>query len=161
MSEEPRVLGGRFKYKTVHEKEWSEQETDKPLTFVCHKGDIQVDSDEHIPMNHEVTTYHGQRVVKINPVAKLWAEHILGFSVDGIDPEDRTDAIAHVIGLTDLPVKLMQTNSRKLPFFFKEPEMFLHPAQQSKVTDWIVSLMNHTDDNGIITFTPENLERNR
>ena len=156
----PRVLGGKFKYKGIRDSEWQEHQTsiEQPLQIICHQGDTQVDSDEHIPMNYEVTTYHGERVVNIDPVAKAWAEYILNFSLDGIAVEDRTKAMQHVIGMCDLPIKLMQKAKSGLPIFFKEPETSLHPSQQSNIACFLGQLATKTDnDTGIFTVMPDKL----
>ncbi|NIQ04953.1 MAG: hypothetical protein GWO20_04220, partial [Candidatus Korarchaeota archaeon] len=93
-------------------------------------------------------------VVKIDPVAKAWAEHILGFSVDGMEPGNRPDQVCHVIGLTDLPVKLMQKAGHPLPFFIKEPEKGLHPSQQVKIADWSAAMVNNTQEDGSFNVMP-------
>jgi hypothetical protein len=135
---------------------WQTEEVEtKPITFICHKGDIQVEVPDSIELNIDMTRYHGNRVVKIDPVAQAWAEHILGYELEPyIQPSDRTASQAHVIGLCDLPVKLMQQQGRALPFFIKEPETFLHPSQQVNVTDWIVAMTNHTTPEGTFNVLP-------
>lgn len=122
---------------------------DKPLTIICHKGDIQVEATDQITLDTDVTRYHGERVVKIDPIAQAWIEFILGYELESfIQPSDRTVAQAHIIGLCDLPIKLMQKAGRPLPFFIKEPESFLHPSQQSCLADWATAMSNNVDENG-------------
>ena len=141
---------------------WTESEVEtKPLTFICHKGDVQVDIPNTIALNMDVTRYHGHRVVTIDAVAQAWAEYILGYQLErDVLPQDRTNAEAHVIGLCDLPIKLMQKAGHPLPFFFREPETFLHPSQQTCIADWMATMTNCIDDNGGFYTLPPN-ERNR
>jgi hypothetical protein len=138
---------------------WTEHEVeDRPLTLICHKGDMQVEVPDAITIDIDMTRYHGNRVVKIDPFAKAWAEYILGYQLeDYIQPSDRSDSQAHVIGMCDLPIKLMQQQGKALPFFIKEPETFLHPSQQTCVTDWLVSMINNTTDDGSFTELPPNM----
>ena len=139
--------------------QWTDHEIeDKPLTFICHKGDQQIEVPDAIEMNFDVTRYHGKRVVNIDPVAKAWAEFILGYQIErDLQPQDRPDSLAHVIGLCDLPIKLMQKAKSGLPIFFKEPEMSLHPSQQVNVTEFLVALTNSLDpETGSFTSLPTN-----
>ena len=96
-----------------------------------------------------MTGYLGNRVVKIDPVAKGWIQYILGYELeDYIQPSDRPNSQAHVIGLVDLPIKLMQKKGGCLPFFIKEPETSLHPSQQARLADWSVAMTQNTDEDG-------------
>ena len=135
---------------------WDEHDVgDRPLTLICHQGDMQVEATDQITLDIDVTRYHGNRVVKIDPVAKAWAEHILGYELeDYIQPSDRSNSQAHVIGLCDLPVKLMQKAGHPLPFFIKEPESFLHPSQQVCISNWMVAMTNHVQEDGSFNVLP-------
>lgn len=140
--------------------QWTEHpETDlsKPLTLICHAGNVQVDISDAIEINYDMTRYHGHRVVKIDPVAQAWAEHILGYQLErDLLPKDRPDSMAHVIGLCDLPIKLMQKAGHGLPIFIREPETSLHPSQQSKIADFLSQIAQHTDtETGVFTNFPE------
>lgn len=137
-----------------------EVDLDKPLNIICHKGDIQVEIDDAIELNFDVTRYHGNRVREIDPIAQAWIEFILGYELErDLQPQDRHSSLAHVIGLVDLPIKLMQKAKSGLPIFFREPETSLHPSQVVLVTEFIVALTNNTQDDGGFYVLPT--ERNR
>jgi hypothetical protein len=141
--------------------QWENHEIDdKPLTFICHKGDHQIDVPDAIEMNFDVTRYHGNRVEKIDPIALSWIEFILGYELErDLQPSDRPDSQAHVIGLVDLPIKLMQKAGSGLPIFFKEPETSLHPSQQVNVTNFLVALTNDLNpETGEFTTLPDGFE---
>jgi len=147
---------GGIKSRAVGETEWTESDIgEQPLTIICHQGDVRVEPTDQLPLDSEVTVYHGRRVVNIDPVAKAWAEHILGYQLENVPPEDRVLSEAHIIGLCDLPIKLMQTHKRILPFFVNEPETYLHPSQQSRVMDMFVSISNNLQDDGSFTVYPK------
>lgn len=149
----------KIKHRAVGTSEWIEEEIeDKPLSLLCHKGDVRLKPVDQIPLNPEMTVYHGQRVVNIDPVAKAWAEHILGYELEDITPEDRDISEAHVIGLCDLPVKLMQLKKQALPFFIEKPETYLHPSQQSNIADWAITISQNTTPDGVFETMPN--ERN-
>ena len=96
-----------------------------------------------------MTRYHGNRVVKIDPIAKGWIEYILGYELeDYIQPSDRSISQAHVIGLVDLPIKLMQQQGRYLPFFYKEPETSLHPSQQARIANFLINFQKYLGEDG-------------
>lgn len=120
------------------EKEWKDTEIDtQPMTFICHKGDIEVKpKDDFLEMNPEVTVYHGERVNNIDPMAAEWIEHILGYPL--VDKEDRAMSDKHVIGLCDLSVKLTAKGAGKL--FVSLPETYLHPAQVANISDFFITL---------------------
>lgn len=142
---------GRLRHRGISSQQWEETEIeDKPLSIVCHKGDMVVESDEHITLTVKETQYHGERVVKIDPVAQKWIEYILGFEI----PDHRTPAVMHVIGFVDLPIKLMQKYKRGLPFFLKEPETFLHPSQQACIGDFLAAISQHVMDDGSFDVEP-------
>ncbi len=146
---------GKIKSRSVNESEWVTHEVDdKPVTFICHQGDVRVEPVDQVPITPEMTVYHGQRVVVIDPVAQAWAEHILGYRLENVAPDDRDISETHVIGLCDLPIKLMQKYKKLLPFFIKNPETYLHPAQTVKITDWVISMSNSISDNGIFAGMP-------
>jgi hypothetical protein len=130
---------------------------DKPFTLLCHQGNVQLEVDDAIKIDYDMTRYHGQRVVKIDPVAKAWIEFILGYQLErDLQPQDRPDSMAHVIGLVDLPIKLMQKEKHGLPFFIKEPETSLHPSQQSRIANFLQCIAIKTDnETGAFTEYPE------
>lgn len=137
---------------------WDNHEIeDKPLTLICHSGDHQIEVPDAIEINYDVTRYHGHRVVKIDPIAIGWIQYILGYELeDYIQPSDRSNSQAHVIGLVDLPIKLMQKKGGCLPFFIREPETSLHPSQQSRLADWSVAMTQNTaTDGSFLTIAPE------
>ena len=143
-----RVAGGQWE---DHEIE------DRPLTFICHNGQFEIDAPETIELNYDVTRYHGNRVENIDPVALAWIEFILGFQIErDLKPQDRPDPQAHCIGLVDLPIKLCQKAGHGLPFFFKQPETFLHPAQQARITNFLIVLQKELDpETGSFTALPD------
>jgi len=130
--------------------QWTDHEDldlSKPLTIICHEGNLQVDVTDAIEINFDYTRYHGNRVVKIDPVANAWIEYILGYQIErDLQPQDRPDSMAHVIGLCDLPIKLMQKAGQGLPIFIREPEVSLHPSQQRRVSDFLSAISQHTDN---------------
>jgi len=138
---------------------WTEHpdvKLDKPLNLICHKGDMQVEVDDAIELNYDVTRYHGNRVVNIDPVAKVWIEKILGYQLErDLLPKDRPNSMAHVIGLVDLPIKLMQKAGHGLPFFVREPETSLHPSQVVEISSFLSVFCQNVDDNGCFTDLPE------
>lgn len=141
--------------RVIGQSEWVETDIgDKPLSVICHQGDVVVEPTDQIPIDSEMTVYHGKRVVKIDPVAKAWAEHILGYQLENISPDARDNTQAHVIGLCDLPLKLMQKYKRAIPFFIKLPETFLHPSQQVKIADWMSAMSQNVTANGTFTKMP-------
>lgn len=134
-----------------------EVELDKPLTLICHQGDVQVDIDDVIEINYDMTRYHGHRVVKLDPIAKAWIEFILGYQIErDLLPKDRPDSMAHVIGMVELPIKLMQKAGHGLPIFIREPETSLHPSQQSRIANFLSCIATKTNnETGSFTELPE------
>ena len=120
------------------QKEWASHDLeDKPLTVVCHQGNIDIKPDNDcLQLTPEYTKYHGYKVDRIDPDAVGWIEHILGYSL--VDKEDRADSDAHIIGLCDLSIKFMKMGYGK--FFVKEPETHLHPSQQVRIADFFVHM---------------------
>lgn len=146
---------GGIRSRARGESAWTETDIgDRPLNIICHQGGVLVEPTDQIPIDSEMTVYHGKRVAKIDPVGKAWAEHILGYELENILPSERDSAQAHVIGLCDLPLKLMQKYKRALPFFVKLPETFLHPSQQSKLADWMSAMSQHVSPEGVFTQMP-------
>lgn len=129
---------------------------DRPLNIICHAGNVQIEMSDVVEIDCDMTRYHGNRVVKIDPVAKSWAEHILGYQLErDLQPQDRSDSMAHVIGLCDLPIKLMQKAGRGLPIYVKEPETFLHPSQQCRIADFFSCISQNTNSStGIFKVMP-------
>lgn len=126
--------------KAKGQKNWQEHELDsQPLTVICHQNDIDVKPDpKDMPeMNSEVTTYHGERVVKIDPDAIPWIEYLQGYPV--VDIEDRALSDKHIIGLVDLLIKFAKQGLTRI--FIKEPETHLHPKQQARIMNFISALM--------------------
>lgn len=145
----------QIKSRVVGDSEWVTNEVgDSPMTLICHQGDVRIKPVDQIPITPEMTVYHGQRVVMIDPVARAWAEHILGYELENVAPDDRDVSEAHIIGLCDLPIKLMQKYKKALPFFIKEPETHLHPSQQSRITDWAIAMTKYVSDDGVFTTMP-------
>ena len=144
--------------RAVGTSEWIEHKIDDdvPMTFICHQGDVRVEPIDQIPITPEMTVYHGQRVIEIDPVAQAWAEYILGYKLENMFPIERHISEAHVIGLCDLPLKLMQQHKRLLPFFIQEPETYLHPSQQARIARWLVVMINSLKDDGSFDVYPEN-----
>jgi len=146
-----RGLGGGGKW-----NDHPEVELDKPLNLICHKGDMQVEIDDAIEINYDVTRYHGNRVVSIDSVAVAWIEKILGYQLErDLQPQDRPASQAHVIGLVDLPIKLMQKAGHGLPFFFREPETSLHPSQQVEIASFMSVICQNVGEDGSFTELPE------
>lgn len=133
-TEEKTIVSTRSK----GEKNWQDTEIDtQPMTFICHKGDIEVKpKDDFLEMNPEVTVYHGERVNNIDPMAAEWTEHILGYPL--VDKEDRALADKHVIGLCDLSIKMTAKGMGKL--FVSLPETYLHPSQVINISDFFIAL---------------------
>jgi hypothetical protein len=140
---------------------WSDHEVeDKPLTLICHKGDVQVEVPDAIEIDYDVTRYHGKRVVNIDAIALAWIEFIMGYELEPhLKPEDRHNSLAHVIGLCDLPIKLMQKAKSGLPLFIREPETSLHPSQVVRATEFLVSMTNNVQDDGSFHVLPTEDQR--
>lgn len=146
--------------------QWTEHpevELDKPLNIICHSGNVQIEMDDVIEINYDATRYHGHRVVKIDPVALAWVEFILGYQIErDLLPKDRPDSMAHVIGLCDLPIKLMQKAGHGLPIFIREPETSLHPSQQTRIANFLSCVSQHTNpETGSFTELPEGYDDKR
>ncbi len=149
----------KIKSRAVNESEWVTHEVDdQPMTIICHQGDVRIAPVDQIEINPEITVYHGKRVVIIDTVAKAWAEHILGYELENVAPDDRASSEAHIIGLCDLPIKLMQKCKKALPFFIKEPETYLHPSQQVKIADWMIAMTSNISEDGIFVKLPPEKE---
>ncbi len=138
---------------------WTDHpETDlsKPLTLICHQGNVELEMDDVIEIDYDVTRYHGNRVVRLDPIAKVWIEYILGFQIErDMLPKDRPNLIAHVIGLVELPIKLMQKAGHGLPIFIREPETSLHPSQHIRVAHFLTTMSQDLDpDTGEFTTLP-------
>ena len=119
-------------------KKWEGTEIEtKPLTVICHQNDLDVKPDDMPEMDSEVTTYHGERVVKIDENAIPWIEYLQGYPV--VDIEDRAISDKHIIGLCDLLIKFAKQGLGRI--FIKEPETHLHPSQQARVMTFINALM--------------------
>ena len=128
----------------------------KPLTVVCHQGNVEVKpDDDYLQLTPEYTKYHGYRVDKIDPDAVSWIDHILGYPL--IAKELRGDSDAHIIGLCDLSIKFMKMGYGK--FFIKEPETHLHPSQQSKLADFLTHMTSSNGQEGFSYAKPEGLVR--
>lgn len=146
---------GEIKHRAVGEEDWTSTDVgDRPMTVICHQGDMRIKPTDQIPINPEITVYHGQRVVKIDPVGRAWAEYILGYELENLAPSDRDLSEAHVIGLCDLPIKLMQKCRKPLSFFIKEPETYLHPSQQCRIADWASTFSVNISDDGVFDKLP-------
>jgi len=122
--------------------EWkSEYIEGKPLNLICHKNDVDIDSPGAFTLDPDVTRYHGERVMNIDPSALEWIERILGYPLP--DFELRGIVEHHVIGLVDLCFKMPKTGVTTI--MVKFPETYLHPAQQAELGSLFTYLAEITE----------------
>lgn len=103
----------------------------KPVTLICHKGDMKLEFPERIPLDPEQTVYHGRRVKSLHKDTERLVKPFFAEKID-------TLGYWHVLGLIDLSLKLRDMG---VPFAWVLPETYLHPSQQVELADVAVLLM--------------------
>jgi hypothetical protein len=120
---------------------------DKPVTLLCHKGDVHITPTDQVEIGPEQTLARAGNVTQ-----KEWedlrndASFIQLFNI--VFPEmsplpDRITqqgtGVRHVVGMLLLLCEAITATPPRRPFL-RYPESFLHPSAQSKLADLIILL---------------------
>ena len=112
----------------------------RPITVVAHPSEVSVEFKDRMTLGPQETVYHGENVKKIHVESPHWIDVIFNSKV----PPKNTIEYKHVLGLVDLSLKFKDMG---VPFGWKYPESYLHPACQVHLADFAIHLAKGVSQN--------------
>lgn len=124
---------------------------DKPLTLLCHKGDVHLMPDGQVEIGPEQTLARANKVTSEEWVAlqkdaafRDLIELVLGVGIFPMVPDLKYcgTGVRHITGMI---LMFAELGPDQVPFV-RYPESFLHPLSQTRLADLFIRLAGKRSD---------------